>query len=89
MLLPLGGVQVLAKRLTPAQVQTLRDFYDARNGAHEPFYFYDPYETDPKFSWDPTGVALNGRYVVRFNGDWSQSAGPGRVDVRLDLMELA
>jgi hypothetical protein len=21
----------------------LRNFYDARNGPHEPFYFYDPY----------------------------------------------
>ncbi len=47
----------LTKRLTPAQLATLRTFYDARNGTHEPFYFYDPYETNPKFSYDPTGAA--------------------------------
>jgi len=45
----------LAKRLTPAQFATLRDFFDARRGPTEPFYFYDPYETSPKFSHDPTG----------------------------------
>ena len=50
----------LTKRLTPSQLATLRTFYDARNGSHEPFYFYDPYETNPKFSYDPTGAALAG-----------------------------
>lgn len=38
----------LAKRLAPAQLAALRDFYDARKGPTEPFYFYDPYETNPK-----------------------------------------
>ena len=42
----------LAKRLPPTPLQALRDFYDARTGPTEPFYFYDPYETNPKFSWD-------------------------------------
>jgi phage-related protein len=79
----------LAKRLTPEQVQTLRDFYDARGGATEPFYFYDPYETSPKFSWDPTGAATTGRYTVRFDSGWEQSAGPGRLDVQIELVELA
>jgi hypothetical protein len=80
---------MLAKRLTAAQLQTLREFYDARSGPLEPFYFYDPYETNPKFSWDPTGQALNGRYTVRFNSDWSQSVGLGRSDVQIELIELA
>ncbi len=79
----------LAKRLTPAQLQALRDFYEARKGPHEPFYFYDPYETNPKFSYDPTGQATQGRYTVRFNGEWNQSAGPGRADVSIELIELA
>jgi len=79
----------LTKRLTPSQLATLRAFYDARNGTHEPFYFYDPYETNPKFSYDPTGVAVTGRYVVRFNTDWSQSVTPGRSDVQIELIELA
>src|SRR5512133_3048255 len=45
----------LRKRLTPAQLIALRDFFDARNGMHEAFYFYDPYQTNPKFSFDPIG----------------------------------
>ena len=79
----------LTKRLTPSQLATLRAFYDARSGTHEPFYFYDPYETNPKFSYDPTGAAVTGRYTVRFNSDWNQSVSPGRSDVQLELIELA
>jgi hypothetical protein len=79
----------LRKRLAPSELAALRDFYDARNGMHEPFYFYDPYQTNPKFSYDPTGVATTGRYTVRFNGDWSQSVGLGRSDVEIELIEVA
>lgn len=79
----------LAKRLTPAQLAALRDFYVARKGATEPFYFYDPYETSPKFSHDPTGQAVAGRYTVRFSGEWEQSVGPGRADVNIEFIELA
>ncbi|MCC6363024.1 MAG: hypothetical protein IT165_05835 [Bryobacterales bacterium] len=79
----------LAKRLTPVQLGALRDFYDARKGATEPFYFYDPYETSPKFSSDPTGQAVAGRYTVRFVGEWSQSVSLGRADVNIELIELA
>jgi phage-related protein len=79
----------LAKRLTPAQLAALRDFYDARKGATEPFYFYDPYETSPKFSTDPSGQAVAGRYTVRFNGEWNQSVSLGRSDVNIELIELA
>jgi phage-related protein len=79
----------LAKRLTPAQLAALRDFYLARKGSTEPFYFYDPYETIPKFSHDPTGQAAAGRYTVRFAGGWNQSVSLGRADVSLELVELA
>ncbi len=79
----------LAKRLTPAQLAALRDFYEARRGATEPFYFYDPYETNPKFSHDPTGQAVAGRYTVRFHGEWNQSAGLGCAEVTFELIELA
>jgi phage-related protein len=79
----------LAKRLTSAQLQTLRDFYAARNGPVEPFYFYDPYETSPKFYCDPSGATVQGRYTVRFDSDWSQSSGMGRSDVFIELFELA
>ena len=79
----------LTKRLTPVALQTLRDFYDARNGPTEPFYFYDPYETTPKFSWDGNGQMVVGRFIVRFDSDWSQSVGPGRSEVQIELVELA
>lgn len=79
----------LAKRLTPAQLAALRGFYDARKGPTEPFYFYDPYETNPKFSHDPTGQAAAGRYAVRFAGEWSQSVSLGRADISIELIEVA
>jgi hypothetical protein len=78
----------LGKRLTPALLQQLRDFYDARKGPHEPFYFYDPFEAIPKFSYDPTGTATQGRYTVRFEGAWEQSVGLARADVEISLVEV-
>jgi len=78
---------ILAKRLAPAQLEELRDFYEARGGPLEAFYFYDPWETDPKFDSTPSGGA--GRYLVRFAGPWEQSAGAGRADANLLLIELA
>ncbi len=79
----------LAKRLAQAQLTVLREFYDARKGQAEPFYFYDPYETNPKFSHDPTGQTVAGRYTVRFAGPWEQSATLARTDLTLELIELA
>ena len=79
----------LAKRLVPAQLAALRDFYDARKGPTEPFYFYDPYATNPKFLHDPTGQAIAGRHTVRFAGEWNQIVGLGRADVSIELIELA
>src|SRR5438270_10207559 len=60
----------IAKRLTPAALAALRNFFDARNGSSAPFYFYDPYDTSPKFSYYATGLATVGRYLVRCNSDW-------------------
>ncbi len=79
----------LAKRLTPALLAELRDFYAARGGPMEAFYFYDPYETNPKFSYDPTGMDLAGRYTVRFHGPWQQDSGLCRAGVQIELIELA
>lgn len=74
----------LSKRMTPTLLVELRDFFDARKGGTEPFYFYDPFDG----THDPTGVSGTGRFTVRFDGDWQgQLAGPGQrgceVDVRL------
>lgn len=79
----------LAKRLAPSQFAALRDFYEARRGPTEPFYFYDPYETNPKFSHDPTGSASQGRYTVRFEGAWWKETGLSRSDLQIELVELA
>lgn len=79
----------LAKRLTPANLLALRAFHEARKGPTEPFYFYDPYETSPKFSHDPTDQAVAGRYTVRFAGEWSQCASLARADVSIELIEVA
>ncbi len=77
------------RRLTPAQLEAFREFYDDRKGPQEPFYFYDPWDTNPKFSYDPTGVETIGRYVVRFDCAWNQAVGMGRIDIQIDLVELA
>jgi phage-related protein len=79
----------LAKRLAPSQLAELRAFYEARNGPVEPFYFYDPYETSPRFTHDQTGQSTFGRYIVRFDCEWNQNTGPARSDVQIDLIELA
>jgi hypothetical protein len=79
----------LAKRLAPAQLAALRDFYEARKGPAEPFYFYDPYETVPKFAHDPMGQAIAGRYIVRFASGWSESLNLGRHDLTIELVEVA
>jgi hypothetical protein len=79
----------LSKRLAPAELVTLRNFYEARKGPQEPFYFYDPWDTSPKFSYDPTGQAVPGRYVVRFDGAWAQEAGLVGIDTSIELVEVA
>jgi hypothetical protein len=79
----------LAKRLVPAELVTLRNFYEARKGPQEPFYFYDPWDTSPKFSYDPTGQAVPGRYVVRFDGAWAQETGLVGIETSIELVEVA
>jgi hypothetical protein len=53
------------------------------------FYFYEPTETSPLYSYDPTGEATDGRYLVRFASDWSQSMGIRRGETGVDLVEVA
>ena len=78
-----------SRRLPVTTLLSFRNFYLARKGPLEPFYFYDPWETSPKFSYDPTGAAVIGRYTVRFDGAWEQMAGIGRADVDISLVQLA
>jgi len=79
----------LIKWISPSQLSDLRDFYEARKGPTEPFYFYDPWETDPRFSYDPSGQATQGRYTVRFANEWEQSLSFGRITAPLELIEVA
>ena len=77
----------VGKLLTVAEVLTLRDFFNARRGALESFFYYDPWDTVPQFKDNPTGST--GRYIVRFDGEWSQVAEFALISVTVNLVELA
>lgn len=76
----------MSKRLTPSELATLRAWFDAHQA--DAFYFYDLRETSPINTYDPTGTATNGRYVVRFASDWAETIGIGRSDTSVELIEL-
>jgi hypothetical protein len=76
-----------SRRLTPDVLAAFLAFYEARKGSSEPFYFYDPW--DALFAYDPTGASATGRYTVRFDCEWNQIVGIGRIDVGIALIELA
>jgi hypothetical protein len=66
-----------------ADLPDLVDFYDARKGAHEPFYFY------PILSqYDATGVSTTGRYRVRFDGALQRDYQMGRWPASFKLIEI-
>lgn len=73
-------------RLTPSQMTALRAFQDAHQA--DAFYFYNPSETSPPYTSDPTGAATAGRYTVRLNSDWSQTMAMARGDATLELIEV-
>lgn len=80
----------LAKLLTPTEYDTLLAFYLSVSGPLLPFYFYDGTETAPVWSWDATGVATTGRYLVRFaNTQWSADFTIPRHAVELEIIEVA
>ncbi len=77
------------RRLTPALLAQFRQHYEDCRGGLDAFWFYDPWDASPKFGYDPSGVSGVGRYLVRYDCEWSQEAGIARADVRLDVIELA
>jgi hypothetical protein len=79
----------LARRLRPAAMQALVEFYLARHGAHDPFWFYDPYETPVFGGHDPTGAQPVGRYAVRFEGPLTRTLSGGRSEAAFALVEVA
>lgn len=71
---------------TAAQIAALRNFFEDRRGGTEEFYFYDPFEAD--FVHDPTGTETDGRYAVRFDGNWQHSTNFGRISADFALIEI-
>jgi hypothetical protein len=72
------------KRLAYTEWLVLRDFFRARKGMTQPFYFY-PNQADH----DPTGVSIIGRFAVRFEGALSETYNVGRHGIELALVEIA
>lgn len=87
-------VWTIGKRITTAQLATLRTFWETVGGGLRPFYFYDPYEQasgQPVGSnYDATGSSSQGRVKCFFRGNWSERTGLGRHEVgQLVLVEVA
>ncbi|MEI9971040.1 MAG: hypothetical protein WDO73_02750 [Ignavibacteriota bacterium] len=76
----------VAKRLAPVALLALRNFLDAH--PVDAFYIYALKETAPPFTWDPTGAALPGRYLVRSAGGWNQSTYIPRADCSAEFVEI-
>ena len=81
----------LKRRLAAAAIATLWTFWTGNQ--HTAFYYYDPFEPASGqavgSNYDATGVSTQGRYTVRFNGDWNESIFIPRADCTLDLIEVA
>ena len=69
--------------VTAAQWTAMRTFFLAHQG--KPFYFYNLLESLPG---PPPGDPV-GRYVVVFDGPWSEELQPGRTRVTLAMREVA
>jgi hypothetical protein len=67
----------MQRLLTSDDWSTLRAFYYAHQGVS--FYFYNPRETVPPFTSDPTGQNTVGRYTVVFDGSWTETYGNERM----------
>jgi hypothetical protein len=74
----------LTRRLAYSDWLTLRNFYLARRGPAEEFYFY-PRPTDH----DPAGQSVTGRYTVRFAGAFSGAYDLARFEAAFELIEVA
>jgi hypothetical protein len=76
----------ITRRVTGDDYNTLWTFFKAH--LTTPFWFYNPRETTPPFTPDPTGAATDGRYMVVFDGNWSDMFNLGRTEVSLGLREI-
>lgn len=79
----------IQRKLTVAQHAALLAFYLARNGPQVEFYFYNPPETDPPFTYDVTAASPIGRYNVRFDGALSSTLGIVFSTVPFTLVQVS
>lgn len=83
----------LTARLRASDLVALRDFYDARKGPIEPFYYYNLTEntigTPVGSNYDASGTSTTGRYTVTFLGEWQQQMGLARGQASIELIETA
>jgi hypothetical protein len=83
----------LSRKLTPANLVILRDFFEQQGGGLIPFYFYNPFEIEPPAligsNYDPTGDNTIGRHVCVFRGDWSETVGIARTAIPFEMAEVA
>jgi hypothetical protein len=77
----------LSKSLTRTQWAALRNFYLSNTAT--PFWFYNPRETTPPFSWDASGATIQGRYTVVFDGNWAEDSLMVRSAISFGLREVA
>lgn len=78
----------ITRRLTAAQFTELEAFYNDRVGGWLEFYFYDPYETSPLFSYDATGATSTGRHIGIFVGNLNESLLLGRNAAQFGIIEI-
>lgn len=76
----------LTRALGSSEWLSLFSFF--QNHIGKPFYFYAPRETVPPWSWDASGTAPIGRYVVVFDGGWSETTGIPRAAISFSLREV-
>jgi hypothetical protein len=69
----------MQQTLLPKDYYPLQQFF--YNNLGRAFYFYNPRETVPPFTADPTGANTVGRYTVTFDGSWSVTYGNERMQV--------
>ena len=77
----------MTRKVTAAQYTALWDFYIAH--LTDAFYFYNLRETVPPWTWDASGNQPVGRYIVVFDGSWSDTVMMGRSEASLGLREVA
>ena len=77
----------LTERLSAADWDSMRQFFSNYQGLA--FYYYNLRETVPPWTYDPTGQATDGRYLVTFDGQWSDNYGMARTEIAISLREVA